>query len=38
MSHPANCCLLRHKENVSKGTRCDITIEELIEKIKIWDK
>lgn len=36
ISHPANCRLLRHNDNVSKYDKCDITIEQLINKIKIW--
>lgn len=37
ISHPANCQLIRHKENVSKGKKCDITIEDLLNKIKNWE-
>lgn len=37
MSHPANCQLLRHNDNVSKSKKCDLTIEELIVKISEWD-
>ena len=33
ISHPANCQLLRHNDNVSKGIKCGLTIEELKEKI-----
>lgn len=36
ISHPANCCLKPHSENASKGTKCDITIDELLLKIKNW--
>lgn len=38
ISHPANCQLLRHNFNVSKGSHCHMTIDELKEKIKMWDK
>lgn len=38
ISHPANCQLLRHNDNVSKYTSCTISIEELLEKIKLWNK
>lgn len=37
MSHPANCRLLRHKQNVSKLDKCSITVNELQERIKIWN-
>ena len=36
ISHPANCQLLIHNENVKKYIRCDLTIEELINKIEQW--
>lgn len=36
--HPANCKLMIHSNNVSKGTECNITIKELKEKIIYWDK
>ena len=38
ISHPANCKLMRHNDNVSKYTDCQITIEELLERIKNWDE
>lgn len=38
ISHPANCKLMRHNDNVSKYTDCQITIEELLERIKKWDE
>lgn len=37
ISHPANCQLLRHNDNVSKGKNCGLTIKELIVKISEWD-
>jgi hypothetical protein len=37
ISHPANCRLLRHNDNVSKGIKSDMSLDELIERIKIWD-
>jgi hypothetical protein len=37
IAHPANCQLMQHGKNVSKGTRCDLTIEELFVKIRQWD-
>lgn len=38
ISHPANCQLLRHSDNVSKYSGCSITLEELYERIRVWDK
>ncbi len=37
IAHPANCRLMLHSDNVSKYTDSDITIEELLERIKKWD-
>ena len=38
ISHPANCQLLRHNDNMSKNSDCDIELESLIEKIKNWNQ
>ena len=38
ISHPANCQLLKHNDNASKNSECGIKIEELIEKIKMWNQ
>lgn len=38
IKHPANCTLLIHNENVSKGKDCSITIEELYAEIEVWNK
>lgn len=38
ISHPANCQLLRHNDNMSKNSDCDIELESLIEKIKKWNQ
>lgn len=38
ISHPANCQLLRHNDNVSKHIKCDISLEELINKVDNWNK
>lgn len=38
ISHPANCQLLRHTDNVSKGIKNSITIEELYERIEKWNE
>lgn len=37
ISHPANCQLLRHNDNVSKHKKCGLTIAELLVKISQWD-
>ena len=38
ISHPANCGLMKHSDNSSKHSSSSITLEELKEKIKQWDK
>ena len=38
LGHPANCKLMRHNDNVSKHTGSSITMEELLERIAIWNK
>ena len=38
ISHPANCRLMVHSENISKNKKSDITIEELLIKIDNWNK
>jgi hypothetical protein len=37
LSHPANCKLMVHSENISKNKKSSITKEELIEKVTNWD-
>ncbi len=37
LSHPANCKLMRHNDNVSKFDSCSISLDELIERIKYFD-
>jgi len=37
IAHPANCRLMTHSENVSKGPKSGMTIEELKRKILEWD-
>lgn len=37
ISHPANCQLLRHNENISKGKKCGLTLDQLLDKIAKWD-
>ena len=38
LAHPANCRLIRHNDNVSKGSKSTITLEQLLERIRIWNK
>ena len=38
ISHPANCKLMLQPENSSKHVKSSITLEELKERIKIWDQ
>ena len=38
ISHPANCKLMQHTENSSKHNKSSITLEELLDRIKEWDK
>lgn len=38
ISHPANCRLVRHNENVSKLDKSILTLDELLKRIEDWDK
>lgn len=38
ISHPANCKLVRHNENVSKLDKCSISFDNLIIKINEWNE
>ena len=38
ISHPANCVLIQQRKNASKYTKSNISIEDLIEKIKQWNE
>lgn len=38
ISHPANCQLMLHLDNVSKNKKCSITLDELKERIRIWEE
>jgi len=38
LSHPANCQLMIHNENVSKNKKSILTYDELLERIDIWNK
>lgn len=37
LSHPVNCRLIAHKENKIKHSACEITLDELINRIKQFD-
>lgn len=37
ISHPANCKLLLHNDNVSKNKKCSIDIDSLLNRIELWD-
>lgn len=38
MSHPANCKLMVHRDNISKHSKCSISVEELQKNIDNWNK
>ena len=38
ISHPANCRIMIHSDNKIKHTKCDLTIDELLERIDSWNK
>ena len=38
LAHPANCQLMLYVDNVSKNARCSITLDELNERIRIWEE
>lgn len=37
IKHPANCSLMKHGDNVSKNKNCSITLNELLDRIKLWN-
>lgn len=37
LAHPANCKLILHSDNVSKGKKCSITYDDLLVLIAEWD-
>lgn len=37
LAHPANCRLMKHSDNISKNDKSNLTLDELIERIKKWD-
>jgi len=38
LSHPANCKLMQHNNNVSKYTTCELSLEQLLERIDQWNE
>lgn len=38
ISHPANCKLMIHTQNISKNKKSTISVEQLIDMITEWDK
>lgn len=38
ISHPSNCQLMRHDKNNKKDRKSSITIDELKERVKLWDE
>ena len=38
LAHPANCVLMQHGKNVSKGKNNTMSYEELLNRIETWDR
>ena len=38
ISHPANCRIMLHLDNKIKHDKCNLTIEQLLEKICVWNR
>lgn len=38
IAHPANCRLIKQNDNSSKHSKCEITLEELLDKIKKFEE
>jgi len=38
ISHPANCQLMVHNENISKNRRSDISYEDLLKRIEDFNQ
>ena len=38
LSHPANCKLMIHNENVSKNKKSSISLDDLIKRIKYFNE
>ena len=37
LAHLANCGLKQHNINISKNIKCDLALDELLEKIEHWN-
>jgi hypothetical protein len=37
LAHPANCSLKIHTDNISKNSKCSITLDQLLDKINSWN-
>jgi hypothetical protein len=37
ISHPANCQIITNYQNIKKGTRSDLSLKILLERIQNWD-
>lgn len=37
ISHPANCRYITAEENSKKSSRCEISVEQLLEEIECWE-
>ena len=38
LAHPANCVLMKHGENVSKGKKIGMSYDDLLNRIEAWNK
>lgn len=38
ISHPANCKLMIHRKNISKHKKSSITVDDLKQRVYLWDK
>jgi len=38
ISHPANCQFISNEDNIKKSANCDMSLEELLVRIKIWEE
>ena len=38
ISHPANCRILLHSKNKEKADKSDLTLDQLLARIKEWDR
>lgn len=38
IAHPANCLIMLHSENKIKHGKCNITLQDLLQKINLWNE